>query len=48
MKRIVTNRLTLLPVELLTDTTTVRATIVAETLSCITTFYYNGTLLLKL
>ena len=48
MKSIVTNRLTLLPIELLTDITTFRAAIAAKLLSCMNTFYYNNTLLLKL
>ena len=36
MKSIVTNRLTLLPIELLTDITTFRAAIATKLLSCIT------------
>ena len=36
MKSIVTNRLTLLPIKLLTDITTFRAAIAAKLLSCIT------------
>ena len=48
MKSIVTNRLTLIPIELLTDITNFRAALAAKILLCLNTFYYNKTLLLKL
>ena len=36
-----------LPIELLTDVTTFRAAIAAKILLCVTTFYFNTTLLLQ-
>ena len=52
MKIIVTNQWTditpLFPIELLTDTTNFNAAILTKIFVCITTFYYNNTLLLKL